>query len=258
MRKLTYSNPIGGSVLFYGSPLLITSLKGMDIPPQTIQEQKAPFQDGSTPIDRLLNIREVVLDGAINAPNNFTAIASYRRSIISALNPKAGPGSFVYQNDVASYLVKNVIPEGPLFPDKILTDPFQSFQLTLYCHDPFLYDVSPTVVALGASTAVINSGDVMAPITLTISGACTNPIITNATSGYAIKYNGSLLAGQSLVISTTFGNKSVLLNGVNAMPNITNDTVFWGLLLGSNTITFSAGSGTPTVSLSFSNRYIGA
>jgi len=258
MRKLTYTNPIGGSVLFYANPLLITSLKGLDLPPQTIQEQKAPFQDGTTPIDRLLNIREVVLEGAINAPNNFAGIAGYRRSIISALNPKAGPGIFVYQNDIASYLIKNVIPEGPLFSDKALTDPFQTFQLTLYCHDPYLYDVSPTVAAIGASTAVVNAGDVMAPITITISGACTNPIITNATSGYAIKYIGSLTSGQSLVISTAFGNKSVLLNGANAMSLISSDTVFWGLLLGSNTITFSASSGTPTVSLSFSNRYLGA
>lgn len=258
MRKLTYTNPLGGSLELYYTPFLITSLAGMDIPRVNRQEQKAPLQDGATPIDLLFLPREIEIDGAINAPQNISGILTYKRQIIAALNPKAGPGTLTYQNNLRSYLLKNVTAEGPLFPNKDLPDPFQTFHLTFEAADPYLYDTSPTSVSLGSSTNVSNAGDVMAPITLTISGACTNPIITNTTTGYAIKYVGSLLAGDSLVISTEFGNKSVKKNGVNAMGNISADTVFWGLALGSNTITFSVGSGTPTVSLQFSKKYLGA
>ncbi len=259
MRSLLYTNPIGGSVLFCKSPLLITSLEGLDIADLNLQEQKAPFQDGATPIDQLLQPREVVLEGAINAPQDLTGIDTYKRSIISALNPKAGPGTLTYTNNLRSYLLKNVVLKGGgIFKNKDLTNPFQEFQLTFYCHDPYLYDTAATVVALGSSTVATNSGDVLAEIKITIPGPCTNPVIENYTSGYSMEYVGTIASGSSLIISTVKGNLSATIGGSSVMSSMLATSVFWGLLLGDNTITFSCSSGSVTPVLSYYNRYIGA
>jgi phage-related protein len=260
MRSLTYTNPIGGSVQFSRTPFLIESLVGLDLPTIDIQEQKAPFQDGTTPLDQLFQPREVVLAGKILAPQNLSQIATYRRQILSALNPKAGPGSLLYQNDLRSYLLTAVLvdPSDPLFPNKDLTDPYQAFQITFYCHDPYLYDPAPTSVVFGSTASVINSGDVEASVTITIPGPCTNPTITNVTSGLAIAYVGSIASGASLVLCTKPGQIRCLLGGVNSMANIAATSTFWSLVLGTNTIEVTFGSGSPDITLAYSNKYLGA
>lgn len=258
MRRLVYTNPIGGTVTFQYSPFLITSLTGLDIPTINLQTQKSSFQDGATAIDQLFEPREVVMQGAINAPNDFVNINTYKRTIISALNPKAGPGTLLYTNNNKTYKLNSVVPEGPLYANKEQTNPFQEFQTTFYCHDPYFYDETATSLVLAAPTSVVNSGDVMAPIVLTITGACTNPTITNSTSGYSISYVGSLTAGQTLTINTNYGLKSCKIGTTNVMANISSSSVFWGLLLGTNSITYSTSSGSPTVTLSYYNKYIGA
>ena len=258
MRKLTYNNPIGGSIELYFKPFLLTSVEGLDLPQPNNQEDKAPFQDGTTPIDQLFKPREIVVSGSILAPQDFSGIATYRRQLLSALNPKAGPGTLTYQNNLRSYLMQQVVAEGSLFKNKQLDYPYQDFQITFYCHDPYLYDTTPTSVGIGASTLVQNLGDVEAPVTITIPGPCTNPTITNVTTGLSIAYVGSVPSGTSLVISTVFGNKSALLGGVNAMPNISPSSTFWSLLLGNNYIEATFGSGTPSVTLAFYNKYLGA
>ena len=264
MRQFQYINPIGGNVLFYNKPYLITSLKGLDLADLNIQEQIAPFQDGTTPIDQLFKPREVVLEGAILYPQNFSQIATSRRAIISGLNPKAGPGSAIYTNNIKSYALKNVVPEGPLFADKELTNPYQIFQVAFHCHDPYLYDISPIVdtIAVGSNNYSVNSGDVMSDILLQINGPCVNPTVTNLFSGYFISFVGSLSASQYLLINTAFGSKSVMLytGGVpsNAMSSISATSVFFGLGIGSTPIQLAVGSGSPTCTLTHTNRYIGA
>jgi hypothetical protein len=229
-----------------------------------IQEQVAPFQDGTTPIDQLFKPREVVLEGAILYPNDFSEIACGRRAIISGLNPKAGPGSAIYTNNLKSYALRNVVPEGPLFPDKQLPDPYQTFQVTFHCHDPYLYDTFAIedTISVGGSNASVNSGDVMSDLLLAINGPCVNPKITNQFNGESIAYVGTLLSTQSLVINTAFGSKSATLytGGVasNAMASISPSSIFFGLGIGSTGITFSVSSGTPTCTLTHTNRYIGA
>jgi len=264
MRSFQYINPIGGGVMFYNYPYLITTLKGLDIADINIQEQTAPFQDGTTPIDQLFKAREVVLDGAILLPQNLSGIDTAKRTIISGLNPKAGPGSAIYTNNNTSYLLKNIVPEGPLFSNKLATNPYQDFEVTFHCSDPYLYATSPIIdtIVNGTGNYCINSGDVESDILLTINGPCTNPTITNLFNGYIISYIGTIASGKILIINTSFGNKSALLytsgSSVNAMPNISVGSVFFGLGLGSTQIEFTYSAGSPTCTISHTNRFIGA
>lgn len=262
MKSLVYTNAIGGTITFSTAPtssqVFLETVSGLDIPNINIYQQKSPYQDGATPIDQLLDIREVVMTGAIVVPLNLSSIDTFKRTIISALNPKAGPGTLVYTNNNTSYTLRNVIPRGPLFSFKPITEPFQKLQITFYCHDPYLYSTSSSTVSLSGSTVIANAGDVMAPVSISITGACTNPTISNTTSGYSIAYVGSLTTGQTLTINTAFGNKSVKIGSSNVIYNISAASVFWGLLLGNNTITVSVGSGTPSASLTYYTRYLGA
>lgn len=263
MRSLLYTNPLGGSVLFGSNLLVITSLQGLDFADINVQEQKAPFQDGSTPIDQLFQPRSIVIQGSILVAQNLAEIDAQKRLVIAALNPKAGPGSAVYTNNLRSYALRNLVPKGSLFSNKDLTSPFQAFQVTLYCHDPYLYDLAAITDSLAVGTTnCVNSGDISCDLVLTINGPCTNPTITNTLSGYSIAYSGSIASGQSLVVNTSFGNKFARLYSgssfVNAMPSIAAGSVFFGLELGNNPISLSVGSGTPVVTLAHTNRYLGA
>ena len=139
MKSLVYTNAIGGTITFTTSPtstqVFLESVSGLDFPNINIYQQKSPYQDGATPIDQLLDIREVVMTGAIVVPLNLSSIDTFKRTIISALNPKAGPGTLVYTNNNTSYTLRNVIPHGPMFQFKPITEPFQKLQITFYCHD---------------------------------------------------------------------------------------------------------------------------
>jgi len=262
MRVINYTNPNAGSITFSYNPYLITSLKGLDLAKINNQTQKGPYQDGATPIDQLFEVREVVLEGAINAPQNLVAIDGYKRAMLSALNPKAGPGILYYTNNIRTYRLKNVVADGPIYSNKEATSPFQTFQITFYCNDPYLYDSSDTNTALGSSTAITNSGDVNMPYVLVIAGPCTNPVITNSTSGKSISYSGSLTSSQYLTISTAYGNIYATLNTngtvTNAMASFTSTTTFFSLGLGISNINKSASSGTPIATMTYSPRYIGA
>ncbi|MDD5358326.1 MAG: phage tail family protein [Candidatus Nanoarchaeia archaeon] len=194
-RSLTYTNPSGGTVTFSSTSVdyLLTSIEGIDIPPLTIQEQRAPFQNGTTPIDRIAQPREIVIRGIIRISQNLASIDVKRRSIISALNPKLGPGTITYVNAVGTtYYLYDVTPEGPLFKNKSYIDPRQEFQVSFHCHDPFLYKAQVVVV----------------PSLLTFSAGS-----FPATTAY---------------YTPMYGNgKYVLTDGLNVKSSVSTDLVNW-------------------------------
>jgi hypothetical protein len=147
MRKLTYTNPRTGTSIELGSTAYpVTSLEGLSTPGVDQQTQKAPFQDGSNYIDSLLNDREIVAEGAINAPKDLTELNTKRRTMLEVLNPKDGPGTLVYTYDGG---VKQItaLPEI-VFSNKEGTDPYVRWQLRLTAHSPFWENVTATTVAI--------------------------------------------------------------------------------------------------------------
>jgi hypothetical protein len=264
VKSIAYTSPAGTITLsdagtsIYG----ITSLTGLGPAELNIQSQKSPFQDGTTPIDRLFNPREVVLNGIITVGQNNLQRYTYRRTMCQYLNAKYGVGSLVYTNTYGAWALTNVEVEGPTFANKNSNEGCQTYQIVFHAHDPYFYDVSSTTVTITTGTGITNSGDVNAPIKLTITGPCTNPIVTNNTTGYYIKYIGSLSSSQYLVVTTATGNKRVTLytSGVasNAISSIYSGSTLWGLNLGANSVTRSADSGTPVTTVAYYNKYIGA
>lgn len=266
MRSLVYTNPRGVSLTLYQDPFLITSLEGLDLPTVDIQEQKAPYQDGTTYLDALFEPRTITVTGAITQPQDLSAIFTSRAEILAALNPKNGPGVLTYTNDNATYTTVATVTGAPLFPDKPATEPLQRFQITFYCNDPYWYaedqgSITMSLVTGGLTfpitfpitfgtyigntpTAAVNAGDSETPVIISVNGPAVNPVITNQTTGELIRCNIEIFAGDILSINTKFGSKAITLNssaGVisNQMSTLDPTSTFWQLAIGNNLILYS-------------------
>jgi hypothetical protein len=284
MRKLVYTNPLGVSVTLFDDKYLITTLDGIDLPTVDLQEQKAPYQDGTTYLDALLEPRTIVVTGAIVNIQQLGSIFTNRAIILSALNPKNGPGVLTYTNDNSTYTTTCIIAQAQ-FPNKLATDPFQVFQIQIYCNDPYWYagtgsSASMVIVTGGltfpitfpitfgnyigqSSTPAINAGDSVTPIIITVTGPSTNPRLTNQTTGEYIALNIVLNAGDILSINTKFGSKAIVYmpgsgGAQNAMSSLVQGSTFLNLAIGNNVLLFSDDiQGYSTCVVTWNNRYSG-
>jgi phage-related protein len=287
LRRIKYINPANVSIEFGLSPYLITELDGLDLSTLTIQEQKSPFQDGSVQLDRLFEPRDIKMKFSIEAFQNFTAINTHKREIISALNPKHGVGRLEYTNDNGTWWTP-ATPTGPVFPNKPYLTPWQEGAVIFYCNDPYWYEMESqsvsmqtlnpgvtfplTFLAAGITLSnyvaftpsVQNLGDWTAPIQIQIIGACLNPKLLKSTTGEYVRIVGNLAAGDLIEIDTTPGNKTVWytpfggsrVNGINMLDTA---STFFSLDPGVNTLAFTddTPSSTKQCFISWTHRYIG-
>ena len=291
MRVLTYTNPSGTTLTLSQTPYLITKLSGIDAPRLAVQEKFAPYQDGSTYIDALFQPRDIVVEGAISgSPVDLTDIATARRALVAALTPKSGIGTLTYTWDGGSFAIAAIPVSSPVLPNKLATEPFQRFQITFHCPDPYWRSVAATnlsVVYLGYSLEfpaggiefvpggillselggikgqmqnITIVGDVPSPVTLVFYGPADNPKITNNTTGEYIRIEKTLATGEAITVTTDFGNKTVTIGGVNAMQYLDLSSIFFLLQPGINQLQFDE-DGTnvgSSAAITYYDRYIGA
>lgn len=134
-------------------PLAIVTVDGLGTPETVMQEQKAPFQDGTTFIDALFQPRTITVEVAITKPNDFASIDLYRRELVRKLNPKLGPGTLTYTTENgASFKIAAVPISSPAFPNKDYRDPYARAQVTFYCNDPYWKKTTADTINLPAIT----------------------------------------------------------------------------------------------------------
>lgn len=290
MRELVYTNALGQSLTLFNDKYLITSLDGIDMPTVDLQEQKAPYQDGTTYLDALFEPRTVVVQGAIINIQQLGAIFTSRAQVLAALNPKLGQGLLTYTNDNGSYTTTctpmNAGGSGAgIFPNKPATDPFQLFSMEFYCNDPYWYSTTGSSASMDVVTGGLtfpitfpitfgtyvgnvpvganNTGDSVTPVVITITGPSQNPVVTNTTTGQFISLNITLNVGDVLVINTKFGSKSIVYlpsggSPQNQMASLVAGSAFWSLNIGNNQLTFSDSTqGSAVCTVSWNNRYSG-
>lgn len=119
-------------------------------------------------------------------------------------------------------------------------------------------DYKPVPVLFGnirPNNIAINQGQVPAPVTIRIEGACMNPKITKIINGVEaayIKFNNLTMgAYQRLEIETAFGQKGVWLDGQSIFNKLDFSSDFFSLDVGPNEIEFSDESGNRTASIHF-------
>lgn len=287
MEKLTYTNAIGESITFdKQAPFLLQKIDGTGASDIDDQSQKAPYQDGETPIDSLLGPRfpsiQFVLFG-----ENEKEVFEKRRLVSRVFNSKLDVGTIRYEHASGVNEIKAKIDSGPSFPSgkENRGTTFQVGVITFKCHNPFWLDIesvsepmtayiglfeSPLEFPMefgkqGSKQTFINDGDVETPVRIVFKGPATNPEVANNTTGEYFKLNYTLAEGESMVVDTTFGNKTIdiikpdgtVVDGFNEIDFL--NSTFWQLVPGENEIEYTAESGrdNAVVSITWRNRYIG-
>jgi hypothetical protein len=267
MQRIIFTNAIGQSVeLKSSAPFLLESIDGLGDVDADIQTQKAPFQDGSTYIDSVLQERTISMQIAI-LTRDKTTLLQQRQYLASVFNPKQGPGKLRYENNG---IVREIeaVPDGlPVFPSgrENRGPTFQKALINLICPNPYWKSTEiteePTFDPLFSfpfegmfqigiqrdARIIVNDGDAPAPLQIEFHGPAVNPKITNKTTGEFIKVNQTLQEGEVMKIDTTPGNKSVyFIQPDGTARNVFNwidlNSSFFQLVVGENEIEYSADS----------------
>ncbi|ACJ33054.1 phage tail family protein [Anoxybacillus flavithermus] len=285
MQRIIFTNARGQSVeLKSSAPFLLQSIEGLGDVDADIQTQKAPFQDGSTYIDSVLQERAISLEIVILAADKPTLLQQ-RQFFASVFNPKLGKGILRYENGTTVREIE-AVPDGvPTFPSgKDNHGPiFQKAIVHLVCPEPFWLDEFSTSEKMsyilgglsfplrlgtmfahrGFKKVLYNQGDVATPVTIEFYGPATNPVVWNRTTNEFIKVNRTLVETDKLVITTDFGNKSVTIeNEDGTTTNVFNwidlESTFWQLVQGDNIVEYGSDSDATKsrVIVSYKNRYL--
>lgn len=274
---LKYINDLGDSILFGSEQYKVIEFEGFGEVGADIQTQKAPYQDGSTHIDSRLQERYPSIVFVIRG-EQYSDLVALRRHVGRVFSPKiSGILSIIHEGE--EYFLRCVSEHVPAFPDNG-TDAIgrmQTVTVDLKAPNPYWQSGSDTVEQLvtfsggltfplrlptifgnqeskAKSRIIVNNGDSPTPIEITFEGPATTPIrIDNETTGEFIEVNQSLLEGEQLWISTTFGHKRVekiLVDGtrINAFHHILVDptgagpsSTFFQLQPGNNLMTYNTG-----------------
>ncbi|MEO7904645.1 MAG: phage tail family protein [Candidatus Saccharimonadales bacterium] len=286
MQKITYTNDRGESVvLTHRAPFILSKIDGLGDVDADMQLQKAPYQDGSTYIDSLLQPRFINMEVSIYGTNRDD-ISLKRQELGRIFNPKVG-GTLLYENGRVKRKVKAYPEHVPKYPSSDRGGRHQISLVNLVCPNPYWQNANesveqlvtfsggltfplqlPTIFGNQDSTAksriMVNEGDSPTPIEVIFEGPATSPIrIENETTGEFIEVAQNLLVGEKLWISTAFGKKRVEKISedgarANAFNYINLESVFFQLLPGNNLMTYDTGEEyeKAPVTIKFYGRYI--
>ncbi len=275
MPGLTFTDTNGGVLnLNNGTNIKLLDLSGAGIPSLLHQTVKTPARPGETYIRTTVEPRFLIVKLRIKG-TTFANLQTQRRALITALNPTLGVGVLKWTPDATIYAIDCIVDQGVGFTDYL--GPFvEDVLVSFRCPDPMWRGATlneETVVNSGSglsfpisfpisfldgtgTTIINNTGDVDSFPTITVPGACTNPTITNTTTGKTLQFVGlTLSAGQSLIIDCDA--RTAKVGSVSKIALLSADSEFWTLAPGNNTITFGVSSGTVTANVDYYTQFLG-
>ncbi|AFQ46260.1 phage tail family protein [Desulfosporosinus meridiei] len=267
MRKVTYVNAKGVSIeLSNTAPFLLQKIETTNN--VTIYNSKGVNQDGRTYLGNTLNERDITLTVMLLAKSK-DELTAYRDEINAIFNPKYGEGYLIYKDNVKERKVKCLINKMPFF--KITDTSYDDCLISMTASNPFWTDIdeSKEEIALWVGdfsfeleltedgiemghrepsliVNVFNGGDVECGMRVEFKALATltNPSILNVNTQEFIKINKEMIAGETITVSTYFGNKKVRsdLNGVttNAFNYIDVGSTFLQLDVGDNLFRYNS------------------
>lgn len=286
MKNLTFTNSKGDSIAFDRQNFLFTALTGFGEVGADIQRQKAPYQDGSTLIDVVLDERPISFEVSILGRSEVD-ISEKRRLLSRIFNPKLGNGQLSYTVGKTTFFIEGISEHVPSYPpgNDNRGNRFQRAIVDLICPNPYWISgeiVEQLVVWEGGLTfplrlpthfarqsaskakVLMNEGDAETPLRIVFNGPATAPILVeNKTTGELIEVNQSLAVGERIEINTAFGQKrveKVLADGTrfNAFHYIKRGSKFFQLIPGNNLLDYSTGEDYERagVTITWHNRYL--
>lgn len=235
-------------VLLNDSPSLpfvdITLVDGLDSAPVRTSSTDREGIDGGFNIADYESYRTVTIEGSVYA--SVTAMETYLDQLKANFAPVKTPQPFHFGTDNGQRLVFARSTGFRYQKDQARRLGVVNFQVQLLCDDPRLY--SSTAVTSGAfatTGSIVLSGNRDSNATLTISGAKTNPTITQGSNVFT--FNATTIAGDTIVIDLE--SRTVVKNGtINLRPSMT-ITGGWYLLEPGTTNFTLGGSGTGTLTV---------
>jgi hypothetical protein len=263
---ISFTNSLGETLEFDGYYILSPKWDGFGELPVEHQRTKAPYQDGETYIDTVVNTRVPTIEFTILGDDQ-QEVFNRRRIVARHFNPKLGPGTLKWSQDDGSEYWLDCVPDSPIFPSGDGRGrTFQAAILQFHAFNPFWYDpseVQRTMVRfeggwsfplsfpisfgqIGTQVTVENEGDVDSPALIYLYGEVVNPVIKNLTTGEEIEIVGTVEDGEILIINTAFGEKGALILSdgeyVNVFQYVDPESKFWQLEPGENTLSYTVTS----------------
>lgn len=279
----TWRDPDGNEHVLSGDAegvRVMVGVRGRFMPPARHVEDSVPFQPGTRYRHSQFDPRKVSAVIKIES-DSAVALRSKMRELMRLFNPMKGESELEVLNPDGFRRILKCIYESGMEGDEEfgLGVYMQRAVLSLHAPDPFWMDGSDISYSYGNSdtaffpfpplelspTAILsdfsvnNDGDVDAWPVWVMHGPGTDPTFTNNTTGKSLSLDYSLVSGQSIIIDTRPGFKTVRLNdGTNLYGSMTPSSSLWPLAEGSNDVSLSM-AGTDensSLDLAFRRKYL--
>lgn len=268
IEKLTYTNECGESIVFSHASIYHTNeVSGLSDVRNAIYSINSMGQDGDTYLGNRIESREIEIVGSIKERDK-DHIREYRRKLNRVLNPQYA-ATLTYEYGDFKRVIDCKVDNAPVFSRKAI---FQDFTVQLLCLNPFWRKESksrddiatwigglefPVEIPLAEGwqigfrqpsliVNVYNDGDVKAGIRVEFRalGVVKNPSLLNVDTQEFIKLNIDLVAGDTLSVSTGYGEKEVTLKRGGATSDafryLDVDSSYLQLSVGDNLFRYSA------------------
>lgn len=265
MFELNYISPNGGVLRLADNPdFVLSGVDGMTETSIDISSSDVPYSDGDTINSMRAQPREMVLYFTIKQGRN---VESVKRAVLSVIKPKQS-GTLLWKQNGRELAIVGAVESVsmPRFTDNV------TMQISLYCSDPFWNDAQYIVnqidliikkhyyaVTFPMGSGIVmgqydfqltrsfeNVGDVAVGLEITIiaTGAVNNPKLERS-DGLFFGVAETMVAGDTIKISTIKGKKTVTKNGVNIMPKVIPGSTWLQLEVGENVFTISSDEAKP-------------
>lgn len=289
-EKLIYTNENGESLVF--SPLstfhcnISNDCTGISDISNTLYTSNSMGQHGDTFISQRIEPRDIQIVGYINSRDKDITL-QLRRKMQKILNPELNATlMYVYKDFVR--VIDCKIDNAPVFTRSKI---FQKYVIQLVCPSPFWReeveqkeDIASWIAALefeleipedegiefgyrepSVIVNVYNEGDVKAGMRIEFRATNTlnNPVLLNVDTGEYIQVNVTMQAGDTITITTDYGNKGATLTRDGKTEDyfryIDVDSTYMQLDIGDNVFRYDAAAGSDAleVTIYHNNNYLG-
>lgn len=268
-------NDIAGANTYLTAPLF-----GTGVGPSIHRQDTSPFRDGDIYVDTKGAVRLVTATVMLASRTTYDALWALRRALAAAVNPRLGEGLLCYAPSTRAYEITAIVDGGGASFDDSM-GPFVTLALLPFrCNGADWVEsvraeddgtipqggvtipltIPLTVAQSAVDVTANNAGDVnVYPVVVFTAGSagCTKPGIENTTTGknFSMLSTYTMAAGEVLVVDMR--ERTIELNGANAMGSRDPDTEMWSLAPGDNALTASVAAGYGTVSVRHYPRFVG-
>ena len=278
MYSLKVENDRGDTLELTGNPnYTVYKIEGLTPPKASINTSSNATTDGDTVNSVRLENRNIVIYATVNSDVETNRINLYKYFPVKK-NIK-----LYFSNDSREVYIEGRVElvECDLFTER------QVAQISIICPKPYFkavdnlvtmfsdvsslfefpFSISEDGIEFSAITAnirksIINTGDVETGIVIKLfaKGTVVNPVIYDVLKRTQFKLNFEMVAGDSIVINTNAGEKSIELirAGVsrNILGNMAKNSTWFVLESGDNVFAYDAESGNSSLQLSFTTAIL--